>query len=224
MYKKLPNGDFVPMDSGEVKSAVVLFSGGVESTATLEWASHQNYDVLLCVHSMWHDMEVSGSRELNPNVEKICEYYNVPLYTYTHTDPLNDFSYDGIQKINYVHSSYHWLNTAMNIAARYPKMKEFLWGVNCGINKPGDGGDYHFLPRSWQFAIAFDQYTNNMGRTDQQKLYPPVAHMTKKQMWESIPDEVKPLVQSCGDPLKYDGNSPCGKCYKCKEMAMIEGI
>lgn len=40
-----------------------------------------------------------------------------------------------------------------------------------------------------------------------------------------IPDDVKPLVQSCGHPKAYDGESPCGTCPKCEEyQAIMEDI
>ena len=131
-----------------------------------------------------------------------------------------------IEGIDYVHSSNHWLLTAMNIASRYPTIKNFLWGVNNGIKAVGDsGGDFPFLPRSWQFTIAFDQYVHNMGKDGGQRLWPPCSFMTKIQMWDTIPNEVKPLVQSCGRPLKYDGVSPCGECFKCNEFkTMLDGV
>ena len=203
--------------------AVVLMSGGVESTATLDWAVKKNYKKLIAVHSMWTDIEITGSREFNPNIQKICDWYNVPLYTYKQSNPLEGLDIEGI---DYVHSSNHWLLTAMNIASRYPTIKNFLWGVNNGIRAVGDsGGDFPFLPRSWQFTIAFDQYVHNMGKDGGQRLWPPCSFMTKLQMWETIPDEVKPLVQSCGRPLKYDGVSPCGECFKCNEFkTMLDGV
>ena len=41
-----------------------------------------------------------------------------------------------------------------------------------------------------------------------QRLLPPLAHMTKRQLWEMIDDEVKPFVQSCAFPKAFDGKSP----------------
>ena len=59
--------------------AVVLLSGGVESTATLDWAVKKKYKKVIAVHSMWTDIEITGSREFNPNIQKICDWYDVPL-------------------------------------------------------------------------------------------------------------------------------------------------
>ena len=202
-------------------TGVVMFSGGVESVATLNWAvNNMDFDKLVCVHNLWKDMETSGSHKLNPNIKKICDYYDVPLRVYEYTDPLGDlYKQDGFDQLDYIHSSNHWLLTAMQIAKRYPTIKDFMWGVNCGLKTHGDDkGDYPFLPRSWQFTLAFDNYVHNMGEDTGQRLWPPASHMTKLQMWESIPNEVKPLVQSCGFPLKYDGQSPCGECSKCIEF------
>tara|TARA_B110000902_G_scaffold69233_1_gene82041 strand:+ start:102 stop:737 length:636 start_codon:yes stop_codon:yes gene_type:complete len=202
-------------------TGVVMFSGGVESVATLDWAvNNMNFDKLVCVHNLWKDMEISGSHKLNPNIKKICDYYDVPLRVYEYTDPLGDlYKQDGFDQLDYIHSSNHWLLTAMQIAKRYPEIKDFMWGVNCGLKTHGDDkGDYPFLPRSWQFTLAFDNYVHNMGADGGQRLYPPASHLTKLQMWGIIPDEVKPLVQSCGKPLAWDGQSPCGECHKCNEF------
>lgn len=40
----------------------------------------------------------------------------------------------------------------------------------------------------------------------------PLEHMTKLEQWQSIPDDLKPLVSSC---VTYNA---CGKCFKCKEV------
>jgi tRNA(Ile)-lysidine synthase TilS/MesJ len=51
----------------------------------------------------------------------------------------------------------------------------------------------------------------------------PVAHMTKKQIWEMLPADLRELSWSCRRPVNQDGGAqPCGKCRTCKEMAEIK--
>lgn len=76
-------------------TGVVMFSGGVESVATLEWVvNNMAFDKVVCVTNTWKDMEISGSRKLNPNLQKICDYYDVPLRVYDYTDPLGDLHFE----------------------------------------------------------------------------------------------------------------------------------
>lgn len=203
---------------------VIMLSGGVESVAILEWATKSNwFEPVICVHNVWKDIQYTSSPVVNANIPKICEHYDVPLFIYEQSDPLQNFKDEkwGIEQIPGVHSSKHWLLTMMNIAARYPSIKHFFWGVNAGLKVPGQEGDYNFLARASEFTICFNTYVHSMSRDTNQRLVPPLSHMTKLQLWNMIPDDVKPLVQSCTQPLAFDGQSPCGSCAKCLEFQEI---
>ena len=210
-----------PSNGAKEGPCVVLLSGGVESTAILQWCKDTDwFEPVLAVHNLWTDIHHTSTPVVNENIPRIAEYYDVPLFIHTQNDPLDGYVNEewGVKQIDRIHSSKHWILTACNIAARYPRIKNFFWGVNGGLTKPGQGGDYHFLPRANQFNHVFDQYTNQMNHPDNgQRLLPPLAHMTKRQLWEMIDDEVKPFVQSCAFPKAFDGKSPCGQCEKCQE-------
>ena len=213
-------------DPSKEGPCVIMMSGGVESVAILEWAKKSNwFEPIICVHSVWKDIKVSSSKQVNANIPKICEYYDVPLYVYEQSDPLQDFKDEkwGIEQVDAIHSAKHWLLTAMNIASRYPSIKNFFWGVNCGLKVPGIQGDYHFLPRANEWNGCFNSFCHSMQQDTGQRLLPPLSHLTKVQLWRMIPDDVKPLVQSCGHPQAYDGKSPCGTCNKCMELYEING-
>ena len=213
-------------DPSKEGPCVIMMSGGVESTAILEWAKKTNwFEPIICVHSVWKDIKITSSPHVNANIPKICEHYDVPLYIYEQSDPIQDFK-DAtwrVEQVPGVHSAKHWLLTAMNIAARYPSIKHFFWGVNCGLKVPGLQGDYHFLARANEWNMCFNAYCHSMTQDTKQRLVPPLSHMTKKQLWDMIDDEVKPLVQSCNHPHNYDGKSPCGTCVKCSELSEING-
>ena len=213
-------------DPSKEGPCVIMMSGGVESVAVLEWAKSSGwFEPIICVTSVWKDIDLSSSKKVNANIPKICEHYDVPLFAYEQSDPIQDFKDEkwGIKQTPSVHSSKHWLLTAMNIAARYPAIKHFFWGVNCGLSVPGVQGDYHFLARANEWNMCFNAYCHSMTQDTGQRLLPPISHMTKKQLWDMIDDEVKPLVQSCNHPQIYDGKSPCGTCDKCMELLEING-
>lgn len=218
--------NFESPDPSKEGPCVIALSGGVESVAVLEWAKKSGwFEPIICVHNVWKDIALTSSPVVNANIPKICEHYDVPLYIYEQSDPIQGFVDEkwGVKQTPGVHSSRHWLLTMMNIASRYPMIKHFFWGVNAGLVQPGVQGDYHFLARAYEFNVCFNTYAHSMSQDTGQRIVPPLCHMTKKQLWDFIPDDVKPLVQSCTQPLKFDGQSPCGQCAKCFEFMEING-
>ena len=217
---------FTHPDPDKEGPCVIMMSGGVQSVAMLEWAKSTNwFEPIICVHSVWKDIKASSSKQVNANIPKICEHYDVPLYVYEQSDPLQNFSDEkwSVEQTVGVDSAKHWLLTAMNIASRYPTIKNFFWGSNCGLTQPGVEGDYHFLKRSNEWNSVFNLFCHSSTSKTDQKLLPPLSHLTKQQLWNMIPDDVKPLVQSCAHPEKYDGESPCVSCRKCQEMEILKG-
>jgi 3'-phosphoadenosine 5'-phosphosulfate sulfotransferase (PAPS reductase)/FAD synthetase len=191
---------------------VVMFSGGVESVALLNWLKKRNENVV-ALHSIFPNPE-SQANKLRENVVEICNLLKTPLIIHEHPT-YSPNPYFG-ESEDYFHSSKHWILACCTAALKYPQVKKFYWGVNSGILEYGDGGDYHFLPRAWEFQIAFEFFGRIMNGLDHdQKMYPPLSGWTKKKMWESIPDNIKPLVVSCSYPT--DDLQPCNVCYKCKE-------
>lgn len=43
----------------------------------------------------------------------------------------------------------------------------------------------------------------------------PIGEMTKQEVWDGLPDEIRKLTWSCRKPV--DGLHPCGECVVCKE-------
>lgn len=196
----------------------VMFSGGVEATATLQWVkNHPDYDPV-AVHSVF-DNPLSSSRQVNANIPKICELLDVPLIIHEHPVYEQNFG----ESEEYIHSSKHWILAACTLALKYPNVKDFMWGVNSGNRNFGDDmSDFHFLPRAWEFQIVFEFFCRQMNdKGHRQRLWPPLNGWTKKEMWDSINPDVKKWVQSCGRPLSYDGQSPCGECHKCREFRFL---
>lgn len=52
----------------------------------------------------------------------------------------------------------------------------------------------------------------------------PAAHMTKKEIWEMLPPDLRELAWSCRRPVHKNGvPRPCGQCPTCREMETIKG-
>ena len=53
---------------------------------------------------------------------------------------------------------------------------------------------------------------------DAQKIYP-VMDLTKKQIWEMLPEDLQKLIWSCRRPITSNYSIiPCGKCVTCVSM------
>ena len=191
---------------------IVMFSAGVESTALLEWLVREKKENVTALHSVYPN-KTAQANIYRENVGKICEILDVPLIVHEHPTYESELPDVGEN----FHSSKHWILACCTAQLRYPYVKNFYWGVNSGINQYGDqGGDYHFLPRSWEFQLVFEFFGRMANGQDyDQKMYPPICGWTKKQMWEYISDDIKPYVTSC-----VTGDS-CGKCNKCEEFSRI---
>ncbi|SVC73075.1 uncharacterized protein METZ01_LOCUS325929 [marine metagenome] len=198
----------------------VLFSGGIESVALLHWlVEHENYDPI-AVHSVF-EHPVCSSRKLNANIEQITDHYKVPLLIHKQSAYQFDFG----ETTEYFHSAKHWILAACSVATRYPNVKNYFYGANSGIWRYGEEpSDFHYHDRTWEFYLIFEHYATMMhGRDHGQKIYPPLSGLTKRAQWDSLPENIQELTQSCGKPMAFDGKSPCGKCSKCLEYQSMRG-
>lgn len=57
--------------------------------------------------------------------------------------------------------------------------------------------------------------------TKAKKVYP-LAEMTKRQVWDELPKDIRDMTWSCRSP-RYNGDNvlSCGACRTCKEMALF---
>jgi hypothetical protein len=212
--------DYNMKELGRLKECIVMFSGGVESTALLNWTVEQGFKPI-AVHSVW-DNPKSTANTLHENVVKICVELDVELIIHEHPK----YNHPDVTQ-DYFNAVRHWILALMSAMTQFPHIKEYYWGVNSGTLNYGDSkkSDFPWLQRAWEFNIVFEFYARLMRvdhhhvQTDDHgmRLYPPLGGMTKKEQWDSIPAGVKSYVNSCQD----GGDTRCGTCYKCLEFSQL---
>jgi 7-cyano-7-deazaguanine synthase in queuosine biosynthesis len=194
-----------PHDAGVYASMkrLILFSGGVESTALLALKSPE--DIALTIEDISPNNQ---SQTFNGDaVHKISKAMNVRLDICKYSIPYRD------QYIpHYVDDNwYHQLWTFLPIVSIY-LTKDYsvseIWigtGLNDDMAKEREKKRYSQLLTGW----------NALHPTIPIVL--PLSNLTEKQIWNIIPDYVKPLVRNCFH------NNNCGQCPKCIKLKNLTG-
>tara|TARA_R110000744_G_scaffold100524_1_gene193881 strand:- start:328 stop:1005 length:678 start_codon:yes stop_codon:yes gene_type:complete len=212
---------------------VVSFSGGVESTALLQYLCDHELNVV-AIYSHYPMKRDKLQACIVPNhLEEICKLLDVQLTIHTH----QDYGYRDIDQ--YFYSTRHWLLAMCNASLRLSKVKNFYWGANSGMLEFNDGvGDCSIVdPTKYQVQNVFEalqniprkvdgyhdaesknfdgSYNTHIDWRNKQTISAPLIGWTKKQQWDYIRDDIKHLVQSC---VYY---THCGECVKCEEFKLL---
>jgi 7-cyano-7-deazaguanine synthase in queuosine biosynthesis len=171
---------------------LILFSGGVESTALLTIAEKQ--DILLLSDLPFKNYQTGYDRA---KCEQIADYFGNRIVFYECSMPD-----DG----NKWQHQIHWLMTAAHLYVNSRDDITEVWhGRSQDENRKMSShkvDTYSKHEEAWRIL------------NPKIKLFKPLEFLSKKQQWNLIPDDVKPLVNSC----IY--NNKCGTCSKCKEFKL----
>jgi len=170
---------------------LILLSGGVESTALLTRSTTE--DIALVV-------EPTFSTDLHTyrksSIELLAKRFGVRLVRTRADIP-------DLGSRTFVHQMSSFISLASLVVARNPKITE-VW---CGRNsaEPSDNiKDY--IERNmaaWALLHPLVPFKH------------PLDHLSKKEQWDLIPEDVQHLVSSCIH------HRFCGLCYKCKEWLWL---
>ena len=190
-----------------------MFSGGVESTALLNWTVNNGYKPI-ALHSVW-DNPITTANVLHDNVTDICAELGVELIVHKHPK----YDHEEVSE-EYFNSSRHLFLALMSSMTQFPHIKEYFWGVNSGMTNYGDlnKSDFPWLSRAWEFNIVFEFYARLMNTEHGMRLEPPLGGMTKWEQWCSIPIPLRQYVNSCSE----GGDVRCGTCNKCIEFNKLK--
>ena len=220
---------------------VVSFSGGVESTALLEYLKNKELKVVAVYSHFPQDGWYTNKNKtiqastVPDHLQKICDLLDVQLVVHTHQN--YDIDYD--QNKKYFYSTRHWVLAMCNASIRFPDVKNFYWGANCGMLEFDDGlGDCSIVdPTKYQIQNVFEalqgiprkvegyhdedmkyfdgSYKVHTPWKTKQTISAPLIGWTKRQQYEYIREDIKELVQSC---ITYNN---CGECTKCEEFKLL---
>ena len=175
---------------------LILFSGGVESTALLTIAEKQ--DILLLSDLPFAKYQTGYDKS---KCEQIADYFGNRIIFYECCMPD-----DGDKWQHQI----HWLMTAAHLYVNSRNDITEVWhGRSLDENRKMSSQKIDTYARheeAWRIL------------NPKIKLFKPLEFLSKKQQWNLIPDEVKPLVNSC----IYANN--CGTCHKCKEFKTQIGV
>lgn len=173
-------------------SRLILFSGGVESTALLTLASPE--DVLLTIDPAYpHDLK-SYRKD---TAQQIARYFGLRMQYARATIPIEPSPQRFV----------HQMRTFISLCNLWVAKDESVIAVWCGRNSAEPGP--RLKPFIDQMMAAWD------------KLHPdvpflhPLTHLSKREQWNLIPPKVRPLVSSCIN------HRMCGTCHKCLEWTCL---
>ena len=176
-------------------SRLILFSGGVESTAMLTLANEN--DIVTTIRDTSKDMYRTYSEKA---VEEITKKLEIPLHYTDIALPLKhrkDFLY---QLLTFIHAAGLWVT-------RFPEIKEVWYG----LDKDGGAGvakkDFDYCVDFWKRS-----YPNI-------ELVFPFQYMETKDIWKLIPKDIQKLVINCTHPQKIQ----CNDCHKCSVLRKLKG-
>ena len=138
-----------------------------------------------------------------------------------------------------------WSMLATYINAMHPWVSEIYWGMCYGglIERNDMKGD-----KLWDYNDNNELQTRNITLTEpldktnyddrhkdlfnvpistlksvgiESNFLSPIGYMTKKELYEMLPKEVREMVITCSYPWKFDMQE-CGKCNKCIDLVAVK--
>lgn len=171
---------------------LILFSGGVESTALLTKAKKD--DIVMTIR----DTSPDDHYTYHPNrIEEIAKAMNVKIHYTDLKIP--------IKKEDFVYQLWTFIPISIMWASRFPSIKEVWYGLNNTepSSTPVVQDSFDRCVRMWKTTFP------NVS------LKFPLRHLSKEQQWQIIPKHVQPLITTC----LY--NTFCGNCRKCLELKKL---
>ena len=169
-------------------SRLILFSGGVESTAMLTRATKN--DIVMTIRDTSPRAYITFHQN---RVEEIAKLMHVKIH-YT------DIKIPIEREKDFVYQLWTFVPIAILWASRIPRITEVWYGLN--NQEPSDMARKDFEKCVQVFKVAYPNVALKF----------PLRHLTKKQQWDIIPSNVQPLITSCLF------NKFCGTCHKCLEL------
>lgn len=189
---------------GNIKPTILLmFSGGLDSTGAL-WKLIRTKEELLVHHIYLCNKEKRAEAE-NKSVKDIIAYMK-NIRDFTYTESYHEYpSYNN----NFMWDSDIYNFVAGTICLCLKSIKEVAIGrtkSDMGIEQRADRGT--------KILHTFDPNIK--------KVYP-VGDMTKKEIYEMLPEDLRNLTWSCRTPVYKDNYIyECNRCKTCREVTLIK--
>jgi hypothetical protein len=183
---------------------LIMFSGGLDSTGALWKLLHSKEEIH--AHHLYLVNKENRAKAEDKAVRDIIEYCK----------KIRDFSYsESYHECPSYNGNFMWDSDIYNfIAGTICLSLRSIKEVAIGRTK-SDTGIERRADRGTKILQTFDP--------DIKKIYP-VGDMTKEQIYQMLPEELRILTWSCRTPIyDKDGIKNCEICRTCKEISKIKG-
>jgi len=206
IHKALKDG-YSPTDPAREVGSLLMYSGGLDSTALLANLLTATRHKLHVHHIEINNLENRAEAENNA-IRLIMDYCRENYRPFTYSTSKHEFNL-GIGG-----------GLDMSLA---------LFTAGRVYNACGGGLDTvwtgHISPSTWEIVEgAAVMHANFINKRRVPEWLRPLARMKKKDIYESIPEELAQMCWSCRTPVYEDGAyHPCGKCHTCQTIAKAGG-
>lgn len=171
---------------------LILFSGGVESTALLTQAKPE--DVLLTIQPTYPNDRPTYRTSY---AEDVASFFGFRIHYAGATIPFEEVPY------NFVHQMRTFVSLANLWVAKDSRITEVWCGRNCKEPSPKLIPFIEQMMEAWKVLHPQVAFLH------------PLDHLTKKEQWDMIPVAIRDKVSSC----VFHRN--CGTCKKCLELVCL---
>lgn len=185
---------------------LILFSGGVESTALLTIKSTEDVVITIEDTSPGETATFNKQAVLNIAAAMQCDVKFCTVFTPYERPRTND-------QTHWVYQLWPFLAVASTWCAKDPSITALWYG--------GEYGGVDLLYDPWKKYVQLRDGWNLM-HPNVPIVFPLEAY-TKVEHWDMIPDHVKPLVRTCLLNVHPDKDENCGTCRKCLELKSLAG-
>jgi|688.fasta_scaffold19208_2 7-cyano-7-deazaguanine synthase in queuosine biosynthesis len=184
---------------------LLMFSGGLDSTGVFYKLIKEKRK--LHVHHLYLVNKENRQKAEDVAVKSVCEYMK----------NLGNFYYsESIHEYPCYNDSFMWDSDLYN----------FIAGTIClslktikevAIGRTKTDSSRRVDERAKRGTTIFESFGTNA-----KKVYP-LIDLTKKEIYESMPEDLRNLTWSCRTPIYYVNGDikECGKCKACKELRFI---
>ena len=198
---------------------IIPWSGGVEPTAVVNWAVKNN-KTPLCVHNRmqpaeWESVQIM-SNILNVDVFKFQQDTELPVDPDTRDFYSKKFGYRDPKWNPVIHN---WVYACTHANLRWPTINKIYFG-HCGAGavKQGDNLGDEMHEGAITIFNVWEQYLKVYGI--ESKFIAPLDHLTKREQWLSLPENIKREIFTCQEIEANIKRSNCKQksCSKCHEL------
>jgi 7-cyano-7-deazaguanine synthase in queuosine biosynthesis len=214
--------DFVQKNKINIddSNTLLMFSGGLDSTGAL-WELLKNKENKIHLHHLYllnKEQRAEAEQKAVKNIlsyisqsnqVKYSEsYHEYPYYSYFSLITPNEI----VVNKDFMHDSDIYNFIAGTICLSLRKIKT----VVIGRTKSDSSSDID------ERATRGNKLLHILAPTVK-KIYP-VGHLTKREIYNTLPSELRAMTWSCRTPINVDGNTfkECGKCKTCHELIEIK--